>query len=97
MDSKIINFSILIFFLTFKSYAVEFHGKFIQGHFIVGKTKPDFRVVIDKKEIKVSKEGYFAFGIDKDRKYDIIIKLLNRIKMKMQYIHQYLHFYLHHL
>ena len=28
---------------------------------------------IDKKKIKVSKDGYFAFGIEKDRKLDITI------------------------
>ena len=82
MDSKIIKFSILLFFLSIKAYAVEFNGKFIQGHFIIGKTDPTFRVIIDKKEIKVSKEGYFAFGIDKDRKYDVVIKLLNEEQTK---------------
>ena len=82
MDSKIIKFSILLFFLTFKSYAIEFNGKFIQGHFIIGKTEPDFRVIIDKKEIKVSKDGYFAFGIGKDRKYDVVIKILDQEQTK---------------
>ena len=28
---------------------------------------------IDKREVKVSKDGYFAFGIGKDRKYDVVI------------------------
>ena len=82
MDSKIIKFSILLLFLSIKAYAVEFNGKFIQGHFIIGKTDPSFRVIIDKKEIKVSKEGYFAFGIDKDRKYDVVIKLLDEGQIK---------------
>ncbi len=74
MDSKIIKF-LIIFFFTVKVNAVEFNGKFIQGHFIIGKTEPSSKVVIDKKEIKVTKEGYFAFGIGKDRKYDVIIKV----------------------
>ena len=60
-----------MFFICFKVNAVEFNGKFIQGHFIIGNTNPNSRVIIDKKEIKVSKDGYFAFGIDKDRKYDL--------------------------
>ena len=53
--------------------AVEFKGKFIQGHFIIGKTDPNIKILIDKKKVKVSKDGYFAFGIGKDRKLDIII------------------------
>ena len=30
----------------------------------------------DKKQIKVSKDGFFAFGIGKDRKYDVVIKVI---------------------
>ena len=82
MDSKIIKFLILIFFLTIKAYAIEFNGKFIQGHFIIGNTSPGSKIVIDKKKIKVSKDGYFAFGIDRDRKYDVVIKVINEDKIE---------------
>ena len=82
MDSKIIKFTVIIFFLTFKLYAVEFNGKFIQGHFIVGKTDYGNKVFIDKKEIKVSKDGYFAFGIDRDRKYDVTITIKKKGETK---------------
>ena len=78
MDSKIIKLTIIIFFLTFKSHAVEFNGKFIQGHFIIGKTDNESKVFIDKKEIKVSREGYFVFGIDRDRKYDVTITIIKK-------------------
>ena len=58
--------------------AIEFTGKFFQGHFILGKTDPNSKIKIDGKNIKVSKEGYFVFGIDRDRKFDILItKFLN--------------------
>ena len=57
-------------FISFKSYAVEFNGKFVQGHYIIGKADPNSTVLIDKKKIKVSKDGYFAFGLDRERKYD---------------------------
>ena len=63
----------LIFF-TFKSLnAAEFSGTFYQGNFIIGKTTPKSIVLIDKKKIKVSNDGYFVFGIGKDRKIDITI------------------------
>ena len=56
----------------------EFKGKFIQGHFILGKTHPDSKIWIDKKKVKITKDGYFVFGIGRDRKYDIsITKELN--------------------
>jgi murein DD-endopeptidase MepM/ murein hydrolase activator NlpD len=75
MDCKIIKFFLLIFFISFKSYAAEFNGKFIQGHYIIGKTDPNSTVMIDKKKVKVSKDGYFAFGLDRERKYDVVIKI----------------------
>ena len=84
MDSKIIKFSIIIFFLTIKVYATEFNGKFIQGHFIIGKTDPSSKVKIDKKQIRVSKDGYFAFGLARDRKYDVVITIeKNGVKEKI--------------
>ncbi len=55
------------------SYSLEFKGKFIQGHFIVGKTEPDSKIWIDKKKIKVTNDGYFVFGIGRDRKFDLVI------------------------
>ena len=59
--------------------AIEFEGKFIQGHFIIGKTEPESLIWIDKKKVKVTKDGYFAFGIGRDRNYDVTItKKLNK-------------------
>ena len=84
MDSKIIKYFLLIFFISFKVSAVEFNGKFIQGHFIIGKTEPDSKVKIGKKQVKVSKDGYFAFGLARDRKYDVVITIeKNGVKKKI--------------
>ena len=78
MDSKIIKYFLIIFLLNFKVLAVEFDGKFIQGHFIIGKTDTKAKILIGKKEVRVSKNGYFVFGIDRDRKFDILItKIIN--------------------
>ncbi len=75
MDCKIINrlFLIIIILTSTEVNAIEFKGKFLQGHYIVGITDPSAQIIIDKKEIKVSKDGYFVFGIDRDRKFDLII------------------------
>ena len=89
MDSPIIKYILLIFLFSFKVSAVEFNGKFIQGHFIIGKTDPSSKVKIDKKQIRVSKDGYFAFGISRDRKYDVVITLeKNGVKEKITKIVQ---------
>ncbi len=84
MDSKIIKYILIIFLFSFKVSALEFKGKFIQGHFIIGKTEPNSKVKIGKRQVKVSKNGYFAFGISRDRKYDLVITLeKNGIKKKI--------------
>ena len=68
------RFLFILSFLFFtQTNAIEFNGKFIQGHYIIGKTDPNAKILIDKKKIKVSKDGYFAFGIEKDRKFDMVI------------------------
>ena len=84
MDSNIIKYTLLILLLSFKVSAVEFNGKFIQGHFIIGKTDPSSKIKIDKKQIRVSKDGYFAFGLARDRKYDVVITIEeNGVKEKI--------------
>ena len=78
MDCKIIN-KLLLFLIIFTSTqlnAVEFKGKFLQGHYIVGITDPAAQIIIGKKKVKVSKEGYFVFGIDRDRKFDLTITII---------------------
>ena len=72
---KNVYFFLLILFLTKSAYAIEFQGKFIQGHFIIGKTESGTKVLIDKKEVRTSDDGYFVFGIGRDRKYDVVITL----------------------
>tara|TARA_B100000287_G_scaffold414893_1_gene447919 strand:+ start:581 stop:1366 length:786 start_codon:yes stop_codon:yes gene_type:complete len=72
---------VLFFFLfTTSSFAVTFEGKFIQGSFILGKTEPGSEVFIDKKKVKVTPDGYFAFGLGRDRKNDVVI-IVNKEKI----------------
>ena len=50
----------------------------MQGYFILGMTEPNAKILIGKKEVKVSENGDFVFGIDRDRKYDLMFtKKLN--------------------
>ena len=73
---------LFIFFLNQNLLAAEFIGSFYQGNFILGKTAKESKVFIDNKLIRVSNEGYFAFGIDRDRKNDVIIKIINKEKVE---------------
>ncbi len=81
MDFKIIRYLIIFLLIQFNSQAIEFEGKFIQGHFILGKTDPGAKIQIDKKKVRVSKNGFFAFGLGRDRKNDVIItETINGVK-----------------
>ena len=69
----LINLVFLLIATT--SFAATFDGKFIQGSFILGKTEPGSEVFIDKKKVKVTSDGFFVFGLGRDRKYDVVITL----------------------
>ena len=99
MDSSITYKTLIIFFIfIFPVGSIEFQGKFIQGHFIIGKTDPKAEILVGKKSVKVSEDGFFVFGIDRDRKYDltftkkvndekiIITKKVNKRKYSIQRI-----------
>ena len=74
---------IFILFLFNTSHAVEFIGDFKQGSFILGKTDPNSKVYIDNRKIRVSSDGYFAFGLDRDRKNNVLIKIKNSMETKL--------------
>jgi len=67
--------SLVFLLITTSSFAITFDGKFIQGSFILGKTEPGSEVFIDKKKVKVTSDGFFVFGLERDRKYDVVITL----------------------
>ncbi|MGA0193306.1 MAG: M23 family metallopeptidase [Pelagibacteraceae bacterium] len=72
---------IISFYLFFNNlHSLELKGEFYQGNLIIGKTDAGTQIFIDKSKIKVSKDGYFAFGLSKDRKNDVIIKVINQNK-----------------
>ena len=75
---------LLAILFSTNAFAVEFKGKFLQGHFIIGITEPGSKIIVDKKEVKVSEDGYFVFGIDRDRKFDVTItKIIDGEKEKI--------------
>ena len=81
MASKITKYILIIFLFSFKVSAAEFSNKFIQGSFILGKTNPGAKVKIDEKNVLVTDDGYFAFGIGRDRKNDVTIQIIKDQKL----------------
>ena len=73
---------ISFYFFFNNLHSIELKGEFYQGNLIIGKTEPGSKIYIDEKNIKISKEGYFAFGLSKDRKNDVIIKVVDENKVE---------------
>jgi murein DD-endopeptidase MepM/ murein hydrolase activator NlpD len=67
--------SLVLLLITTSSFAVTFDGKFVQGSFILGKTEPGSEIFVDKRKVKVASDGFFVFGLARDRKYDVVITL----------------------
>ena len=76
------KYFLLFFFIFSNVYSIEFKGSFTQGSFILGKTDPKAKVFIDNKKVRVSKDGYFAFGLGRDRKNNILITVKKIIRKK---------------
>ena len=81
--------SLFFLLITTSSFAVTFDGKFIQGSFILGKADPGSEVFIDKKKIKVTSDGYFAFGLGRDRKNDVVITINEKKIVKKVFKREY--------
>jgi len=81
--------SLVLLLITTSSFAVTFNGKFIQGSFILGKTEPGSEVFIDKKKVKVTSDGYFAFGLGRDRKNDVVITINEKKIIKKVFKRKY--------
>ena len=80
---------IVLLLITTSSFATTFEGKFIQGSFILGKTEPGSEVFIDKKKVKVTADGYFAFGLSRDRKNDVVITINKKKIVKKVFKREY--------
>jgi hypothetical protein len=81
---KRLFFTIIIFLISNSLHALELKGTFNQGNLIIGKTEPGSKVIIDNNKVKVSNNGFFAFGLSKNRKNDVLIEVTkNNISKKI--------------
>ena len=81
--------SLFFLLITTSSFAVTFEGTFYQGSFILGKADPGSEVFIDKKKVKVTSEGYFVFGLGRDRKDDVVITINKKKIIKKVFKRKY--------
>ena len=53
------------------------------------KLNQDQRFIIDKKKVKVTSKGFFAFGLGRDRKNDVVITINNKKVIKKVFKRKY--------
>jgi len=78
MIKKIFLYCFVLFYSNAVAHSTEFFGKFTEGGIIKGKASPNSEMFLDNKKLKISKNGYFIFGIKKGRTKDIEIKILTK-------------------
>ena len=58
-------------------------------HLFLEKTDPGSEVFIDKKKVKVTSDGFFAFGLARDRNNDVVITIDKKKIVKKVYKRKY--------
>lgn len=70
----------LLFLCTSQLHANELttfiHGQVQQGEMLYGFSTPGANVFLDDQQIKVRDDGWFMFGIDRDAKKNIVLKVV---------------------
>ena len=76
MDSKIIKYILVIILICFKASAIEFNGKFIQGHFIIGKTDSNSKDQrLTRHKLEFQKMVILFLELVETGKYDLVIAI----------------------
>jgi len=60
------GFLVLAFALPLGAEEIRFEGNFTQGGLVRGGAPPGTAITLDGRHLRVSPEGYFAFGFDRD-------------------------------
>ena len=93
-----IKLAIFFVLISLFAQAQDLPQEVLQGSLVISKDTKVDQVIKDGQNIKLSKDGYFVFGIGRDRKYDItivkehegnkerIVKKVLKIKYKIQRI-----------
>ena len=72
---------LILFFLFFPfqlANSFELSNEITQGALIIGKEQPDKSIYVNKKKIKISKDGIFVFGINYNQTGSIVIDSIDQ-------------------
>jgi len=81
---KVFLLIISLFFFSKNLFAFEIiRGNFTQGSLIIGKEDPKKTILINKKKIKISEQGYFVFGINYDQTGSVRVESIDNNNLKL--------------
>jgi len=81
---KVFLLILFIFFFSKNLFAFEIiKGNFTQGSLIIGKEDPKKTILINKKKIKISEQGYFVFGINYDQTGSVRVESIDNNNLKL--------------
>lgn len=65
----------LLVLATLPAQALEFRGRWEQGSLLVGKVEPGAQLWFNGRKLRVSPQGDFAIGLDRDESAEVELKL----------------------
>jgi murein DD-endopeptidase MepM/ murein hydrolase activator NlpD len=77
MNSRIlINLSILLWSMPNLSFAVDWHGRWIEGAMVVGAGEPGTEVFFKDEPVMVAEDGTFVIGLNRDEESNVKVRLI---------------------
>ena len=74
LSKKILLLLLLLFSTISIGAQLSLSGSFVQGGLVTGKSPPGTRVMVDGEPVRVSEEGYFLVGFDRDHAATSLVK-----------------------
>lgn len=70
-----LSFFALLLFSSLASASHALEGRYMQGGLVVGHTEPGVQVRLDEIDVRVSEQGYFVLGFDRDHAAESRLRL----------------------
>lgn len=56
---------------------IELHGELVQGGMVKGRAGAGARVRFEGRELRISPQGWFVFGLDRDQKPNAVLEIIH--------------------
>lgn len=74
--NRVLLLMVLVASVTLANAELTLSGPQVQGGMVIGRSTPGARVTVDNAAIRVSKDGYFVIGFDRDHADKSVLKVV---------------------